>query len=388
MRVLLVSPYAPPASRGGMESQIEAFARALPARGHGAVVVAPPLPPGLPELPAWTGPEGPSVHRTSRVDPTRPDDDPGDGSLEWFRRLLDRENVDRVLAHNLHLWVSPAVTEALLEAAGERNVPVYLRVHNFTAEDEVDLLHAHPWHRVLCVSESLARGLASQGVARERLEVIHPPIDTELFRPAPSRRLRRELGIPEDAVVVLYAGRLVGGYDTYGQKGLPDSLELFARVTTPHCHSVFCVARPGAELESTWRAGVERLRAEARDHGLEGRVHVTSASYEEMPEIYNDAQILAVFSRLETFGRSYAEASACGLPVVGTPVGGVPEVVAHGETGYLVDRREVAVEALEALASDDDLRRRMGRAGRRRIVERFSVPVVMDRLERVLEAAG
>lgn len=388
MRVLLISPYAPPASRGGMESQLEALSSALPGRGHGVVVVAPPLPPGLPELGAWTDPEGPRVHRTPLVDPDRDAENPGDDEeiADWFRRLLDRESVDRVIAHNLHLWVHPTVGDALCTTATERNVPVYLRVHNFCADDEVDRLHAQPWHRYLCVSECLSRSLAAQGVAEERLEVVYPPIDTELFRPAPSRRLRRELGIPEDAVVVLYSGRLVGGYDTYGQKGLPDSLELFARVTTPDCRLVFCVARPGPDLEPRWTQGVERLRAEARKLGVEGRVHVTSASYEEMPEVYNDAQIVAVFSRLETFGRAYAEASACGLPVVGTPVGGVPEVVVHGETGYLVDRRDDAVETLDALASDEELRRRLGHAGRRRVVERFSVPAVMDRLEHVLGA--
>ena len=109
--------------------------------------------------------------------------------------------------------------------------------------------------------------------------------------------------------------------------------------------------------------------------------------------LYQGADLLAFPSVWhEPFGIPIVEAMACGLPVVATRGGGVPEIIEDGETGILVERGDAAAlaQGIIRLLGDDALRARMGRAGRRRAVERFSWETVAENLlacyERVLGA--
>ena len=94
-----------------------------------------------------------------------------------------------------------------------------------------------------------------------------------------------------------------------------------------------------------------------------------------MTAAYREAEILVVTSDWEGTPNVVLEASASGLPVVATRVGGVPEVVKEGETGFLCDREDTdgLVSAVSKLVADDDLRRRMGEQGRRFVQENHSL---------------
>ena len=109
--------------------------------------------------------------------------------------------------------------------------------------------------------------------------------------------------------------------------------------------------------------------------GLQGRVKFTGrVSTRELVRLYNSAEILVSPSVYEGFGLPAAEAQACGTAVVSTTAGALPEVVAHGETGWLVPPGDAAAlaGAIKRLMSDAELRAKMGEAGRRRMVERFT----------------
>jgi glycosyltransferase involved in cell wall biosynthesis len=103
------------------------------------------------------------------------------------------------------------------------------------------------------------------------------------------------------------------------------------------------------------------------DMGLEQRVTFTGfIDHELMPAFLSGIDIFAMPSFTESFGVAALEASATGIPVVATKVGGVPEVVVHGTTGLLVERGDISqlADALEKLILDPGLREKMGRAGR------------------------
>jgi len=113
----------------------------------------------------------------------------------------------------------------------------------------------------------------------------------------------------------------------------------------------------------------------------------------EVPNWLNSFHIYAALSVLdsESFGVSVIEASACGLPVVVSDAGGLPEVVQDGETGFIVPRRDAraAAEKIMLLASDIDLRERMGRRGREYIYNNFEWSENADRMERLyMETCG
>ena len=101
---------------------------------------------------------------------------------------------------------------------------------------------------------------------------------------------------------------------------------------------------------------------------------VSSLAHREVARFYRAADVLVNPSLLETFGMTLAEAMACGVPVIATRVGGIPEVVAHGKTGLLVppDDAPALAEAILHLLADNDLRESMGEAGRQRALHMFS----------------
>ncbi|MDQ4130802.1 MAG: glycosyltransferase family 4 protein, partial [Actinomycetota bacterium] len=110
----------------------------------------------------------------------------------------------------------------------------------------------------------------------------------------------------------------------------------------------------------------------------------------EVPDRYRSADVFVQPSIAEAFGLPCIEAMAAGLPVVASATGGIVEAVRDGETGLLVERDDpdALASALERLIADPDLRASLGQAGRRRAVERFAWPRVVDRLLESYAAAG
>ena len=143
--------------------------------------------------------------------------------------------------------------------------------------------------------------------------------------------------------------------------------------------------------------GPERdaLQALAASLGIAERTRFVGAvPHAEVPAWLQRLAVYVAPSRRESFGVAVLEASACGLPVVVSNVGGLPEVVEHGVTGYVVPAADDAAlaDALRRLCADEALRARMGAAGRARVLERYGWPASLDAMlrcyDRVLTAAG
>ena len=128
------------------------------------------------------------------------------------------------------------------------------------------------------------------------------------------------------------------------------------------------------------------LRDQAERLGIADRVQFLGRRpHDSLPTLFSTLDIFAMPSRWEEFGVSAVEASACGVPVVASRVGGVPEVVLDGVTGVLVPPEDPGAlgAALLELADDVDRRRRLGTAGRRYVVERFEWGRCVEAMERV-----
>jgi len=122
--------------------------------------------------------------------------------------------------------------------------------------------------------------------------------------------------------------------------------------------------------------------------GLEGRVAVLGAR-DDVPELLRTADVFILSSHWEGMPLAVIEAMMSGLPVVATDVGGVSEAVVHGETGFLVPpgNPDALALALDRLLTDPALRRRMGEAGRRRALERFTEERMLTGTAAVYERA-
>ncbi|HET6811526.1 MAG TPA: glycosyltransferase family 4 protein [Acidimicrobiales bacterium] len=209
--------------------------------------------------------------------------------------------------------------------------------------------------RIVTVSESSRRDVVDQmGVPAERLHVVPVGVDHERFRPLPGvARIPGRLMTTASADVPL--------------KGLVPLLEALAKVRTETHAELVIVGKP--RRQTRVEATIERL-------GLRNAVHwVHGVSDDDIVRLFNEAEVAVVPSLYEGFSLPAIEAMACGTPLVATTGGALPEVVGRdGETGLLVppgDPDALAGALVRALG-DPDLRRRLGAAGRARVLERFT----------------
>jgi glycogen(starch) synthase len=167
--------------------------------------------------------------------------------------------------------------------------------------------------------------------------------------------------LPFDPPRLLCLGRLVQ------DKGFDRALTAFAQVIEHFPRARLIVAGDGPERE--------KLKGQARESGLIDAVEFRGAVQpEQMPDVINEATVVLIPSRLEGFGMVALEAAWMARPVVATRLGGLPEVVAHGETGLLIDGDDGSgfARAIISLLERPELARQMGDAARRRAREVFS----------------
>jgi phosphatidylinositol alpha-1,6-mannosyltransferase len=211
-----------------------------------------------------------------------------------------------------------------------------------------------------------ARRLEDLGVPREKVHVVYPGVDAARFgRPGAGAAIRqRYLGDAE--LLLITVGRL------QRRKGHDLVIEALAE-TRPALQRVrYLVVGDGEE-----RARLEQM---VDRFGLRDRVSFAGGvPADALPEYYAAGDIFVHPNRVdgldvEGFGIVFLEAAAAGLPTIGGATGGVPEAIGEGETGLLVsgtDKTEL-VAALETLAAAEVLRRRMGAAGRARVLREFT----------------
>ncbi len=215
-------------------------------------------------------------------------------------------------------------------------------------------------------------------VRPERLHVIHNGIDPEQYRPVEGVGALERLGVDTTLPYVLFVGRITR------QKGIVHLVHAIRHMDAGF-QVVLCAGAPDTpEIAEEMKASVAKAE---QDHGrviwIEQMLDKAS-----LIELYSHASVFCCPSIYEPFGIINLEAMACGTPVVASKVGGIPEVVVHGETGLLVPVEQMSTSpyepldperfsrdlaaAINELMADAELRRRMGEAGRRRAVEFFS----------------
>ncbi|MBM3693599.1 MAG: glycosyltransferase family 4 protein [Actinobacteria bacterium] len=291
------------------------------------------------------------------------------------RRALRHRRADFDLVHD-----NQCLGRGLVPMMEEDGWPVMATLHHpITVDRDLDFAHTNSfwrtltlrrWYgflgmqmevarripRLVTVSESSKRDITAQmGVAAERLHIVPVGVDPTIFRPLPH--------------IARVPGRLMTTASAdVPMKGLAPLLEGLAKVRAerPDAHLVV-IGRP--KERSRIPALIDRL-------GLTDAVRfVSGVTTEHIVELYAETEVACVPSLYEGFSLPAVEAMACGVPLVATTGGAVPEVVGRdGETGLLVppgDPGALADGILRALG-DADLRARIGAAGRDRALTRFT----------------
>jgi glycosyltransferase involved in cell wall biosynthesis len=349
MRIALITAdFAP--NVGGVAAHVVELGKALAAAGHEVFVITRPLGDMTTADSRWRGmrvlrPRLPRAEFLYNLFLAR-----------WLERFMARQPIDVLHVHGLR---------PLAGARGHGRPVVFTnhtsgylrRLHKGPAQRRrLAARLAHVAH-VLAPSEELCEATRAVGYPGP-VTFIANGVDVERFRPGRSP-LRSRWGFADDQTVVLLARRLVD------KNGVAVFAEATAALADLPVRLVF--AGDGPE-----RARVEKI---LRDNGMADRALLLgNVANDSMPDIYNAADISVLPSFMEATSITGLESMACGLPLVGTAVGGIPVLIDDGVTGRLVppgDPRALGA-ALHDLVGDADLRRRMGQAGRDKAVARFS----------------
>jgi glycosyltransferase involved in cell wall biosynthesis len=284
-----------------------------------------------------------------------------------------------------HIQIAHSTTPkaGLLTALAAFIGGVPVRIHTFTGQPWLEMRGPTRWLartsdkligmlNTRCYTDSASQRifLIEQGIAdASRLFCIGAGsiagVDVQRFNPNRFSQCQREslrqlLGIPSDAPVLLFLGRVTV------DKGVRELLEAFQRLKTSLCDANLVLVGP-------FDTGSGVAGSILLSH-IEHIVDVHVVGYTDSPESYlSIADILCLPSYREGFGTVVIEAAAMGVPTIGTEIYGLSDAVVHGETGLLVPPRNVEelASALEKLLADKPLRKKMGEAARQRALTLF-----------------
>ena len=244
---------------------------------------------------------------------------------------------------------------------------------------------------VIAVSEGMRRDMLRSYPALDpdKVKVVYNGIDLARWKPLEDDDLARSLGVDPDRPAVVFVGRITR------QKGLPYLLRA-ARLLPADVQVVLCAGAPDTpEIMAEVTRGVEALQAER-----EGVVWIDRLlSQTELRAVLTASTVFVCPSVYEPLGIVNLEAMACGLPVVGTATGGIPEVIVDGVTGRLVPIEQLQdgtgtptdpdafvadlAAALIEVVGDRDRAALMGSAGRLRAETAFSWTSIADQTREI-----
>lgn len=232
---------------------------------------------------------------------------------------------------------------------------------------------------IIAVSEQMKDDVVeAYGVSPEKVTVIHNGIDPDFYKPTFDNQLLLDLGINPDIPFVLFVGRITR------QKGISQLISA-AKYFSKNCQIVLCAGAPDTkEIAEETEALIADLKKER-----EGVILISEMlPREKIKVLYSHARVFACPSLYEPFGIINLEAMACETPVVGSHVGGIPEIIVEGESGFLIPLESVSrtdfnparpeefqkafAAKINILLEDEALATQMGKAGRERVLKIFS----------------
>lgn len=303
-------------------------------------------------------------------------------NLDWvsiarLARFLRRERIDVVNTHSgVDSWIGGIAARLARRPVLVRTRHLHLPLHRHW----LNFVHYLP-ERIVSCGETM-RELLVRECRFPEAQVVSIPTGVDFSRFAPARgreAVRRELALPEDAFVILMVGviRAVKRHEV----ALRAVQSLARRIEN---------ARLVIAGDGPMSGDMQRL---ARELGIAGGVSFLGHR-DDVADLMGAADCLLLTSRSEGVPQAVTQALGLGLPVVATAVGGVPELVGHESGGLLVppEDPEAAAAAIERLARDPELARKLARRGREHVLARYSLEAMLERTEReyaaLLEAKG
>jgi len=339
--------------RGGQQ-QVLLTVLGLRARGHRAVLVA--------------HREGELLRRASEgpdLVPLAPANEI-DLAAAWKLSKIIRQWTPAIVhAHDPHA-VSMAALALSFGAPSPRPVTIASRRVDFHLQSHAfSQWKYRQMDAFIAASEAIKGVLIQDGIANDRIHVVHDGIDVEKIAHRPEIDLHAEYWLPHGVPVIVNVGALVGHK---GQKYLVDAMPLILR-EAPDAHLIIFG-------EGELRAPLEK---QIKHLNLTKRV-LLPGFREDVLSLMKTADLFVMSSVTEGLGSAVLDAMAMGHAVVGTRAGGIPEAVIPNQTGLLVDTADsqALAAAIVKLLKDASLRKQFGDAGLKRVGEHFGVDRLVE----------
>ncbi|MGO9232283.1 MAG: glycosyltransferase family 4 protein [Bryobacteraceae bacterium] len=373
--LLLISDSYPPVM-GGSEVEAQRTSAELMRRGHRVLVLTSGGAP-MPPVREWVDPVGVPVRILTRNARGRWKDIQFAVRVAWsLWRERRHYQIVYFLMQGLHLAAGLPVARALgkpivMKVGGSSVIPRMRR----SRAGRVELGWLRRWAaRLLILNDGMAQEAMAEGFAREQLLWMPNPVDTEQFQPGqPDQiaRLRASLGIPPEALVAIYVGRLSH------EKGLMELLRGFALVALEEPRAMLVLVGDGP-MRNELETNAASLGLGPSQVFFSGRVEMS-----KVPQWLQAGDVFTLMSPNEGFSCALAEAMSAGLASVVSRIPANVQLIDDGIHGLLppVGDDSALASALLSLFRDPALRVRMGQAARQRVVDNYSPGHVAERYE-------
>lgn len=308
-------------------------------------------------------------------------------------KIIKKNKIDIICAENFHTDLPAAYTLMLNMVTMSQRIPLVLQLHSFaTTELQTELINQLKWDKVSCVSKSIAGDCYRKGIDINCLSTHYLGVNTNQFNSERNKNfnLKRELGLLIDNKIILTATRIICGKNNIlKEKGIINLIESFSKLSPkyPTWKLVIAIGKPPERLNDEFNIAYELLKGYTKLHNVGDNTILKTFSLNEMADLYKESDLFVLASENETFGQVFIEAMSCGLPVIGTKVGGIPEIISDLNNGYLIPANDASVLAqkIEKLMNDRVIRENFIKLGLETVKEKFTMDQQFLNFNKVLQ---
>ncbi|MBA3064843.1 glycosyltransferase, partial [Candidatus Woesearchaeota archaeon] len=298
---------------------------------------------------------------------------------EKIKELLEEDHADIVHIHDFQLLFAYRYVP--------RGTPLILTWHIPFIENmskplsEFLIKNLNEYDKIIFSSPEYIGAAVNAGLSRDKTELIYPIANTKLFKVMDVNKtvVREKYGIPKDSKVILCVQRVDAkcGHEQL-IKAMPKILK-----DVPNAKLVFVGGKSmSSKLSKDREILNQKVQQLIKDLNLDKDIIFTgNIDYNILPELYNSADIVALCSKNEGFGLSVTEGMACGNPIVGTKVGGIPIQVKDNENGFLVDVGDINAtsDKIIRILKNNKLRDRMSKKSVEIVENNFKMEIGIEK---------
>lgn len=292
-----------------------------------------------------------------------------------IKSLLEQNPADIVHIHDFQLLFTykyvPRGTPLILTW----HIPFISNMSKYLSEFLIK--HLNEYDKIVFSSQEYIKSAVKAGLPKEKTELIYPMANTNLFKVLNVNKdeVRKKYKIPKNAKVILCVQRID---PKSGHEQLIKSLPIVLK-KVPNAKLVFVGGKSMSNKLSKDRGMlVKKVKDLVKKLKLKRDVIFTgNIEYSLLPDLYNSSDVVTLCSKNEGFGLSVTEGMACGNPIVGTKVGGIPIQVENGKNGFLVNVGDIKATAnrLTKILINDKLRKRMSSNSLKIVDKKFKMEI-------------